>query len=64
MKELLPCPFCGNTEIELINTGLRFFVGCYSKSCDKMFDEGLETGYYKSKQLAIKAWNKRVKIWR
>ncbi len=64
-KKLKPCPFCGGKAV-LESWGDnpksdRHWIACYSLSCKRRFNGGLETGFYKSPKSAIKAWNKRAK---
>ncbi len=64
MEELKPCPFCGNTEIEIqhchtpsVDPAGRepyFPIGCHE--CGAWID-GSST-----ESEAIEAWNKRAKI--
>jgi len=63
--QLKICPFCGGKP-KLYSYSDdpkcdRHWVGCYSKSCGKNFNTGLETGYFRTRKAAAEAWNKRVK---
>lgn len=76
MAELLPCPFCGSTDIELSikrTTYPFWYTSMYCKKCNcygartKVTVEG--TGWVSrddivnsenTKQIAIKAWNTRT----
>lgn len=55
MSGLKPCPFCGK-EAQLIQCDVcEWFVKCKYAYC------GVEQGFlYKSKQAAIKSWNRRA----
>ena len=62
-KELKQCPFCGEKpKIESWGDNPksnRHWVGCYSRRCKKTFDGGLETSFFRTIALAVKAWNTR-----
>ena len=53
--ELKPCPFCGGhcEVVEALQTE-RFFIAC--TTCDT------DSGFYKTIEEAVEAWNHRVKI--
>ena len=51
MKELKPCPFCGSTDIWIMNDP---YFWCWCIGC------GVETLTYYTKEELIKAWNTRV----
>ncbi len=53
MPELLPCPFCGGSEIEICHTSL------YWGQCGN-FDCGANTGGEETPELAIAQWNARA----
>ncbi len=60
------CPFC-KEEVEIISWGDdpksdHHFIGCYSRKCSRLFDEGLETGFYKTIKGLVRAWNRRGQI--
>lgn len=51
-EELKPCPFCGSKDI--LESGYQVnWITCLNCECDGPLE--------KTKQEAIKAWNKRVK---
>lgn len=56
--ELKPCPFCGNSKSILLHENIMdcYFIG-YSVSCCGC---GVETRYFKSKEKAAEAWNRRA----
>lgn len=57
MAELKPCPFCGSDNIRTVSTSDfdgSFMV--FSMRCDSC---GSMTGWRKSRQKSISAWNKR-----
>ena len=55
MEELKPCPFCGMTVMAYReHPKLGFSVEC------GRFDCGIMTKYFLTKELAIKAWNRRA----
>lgn len=57
-NKLLPCPFCGDTYIQMRFTkGGNYVVGCNSLSCVCLYTEGK---LYNDKEKAIEAWNRRV----
>ena len=51
LPPLLPCPFCGESYIYIIEHGGLYVVDCDSCECGM--------GYYDSKAEAIEAWNTR-----
>lgn len=48
--KLKPCPFCGGEAATVFNSG----GWIYCKDCDG------QTGYYRTPEEAIEAWNGRV----
>lgn len=60
-NKLLPCPFCGSTEIEIYEyhgekMGLEyggFFPECANCGC--------RLNYYESRGKSLEAWNRRAK---
>jgi len=66
---LLPCPFCGSTELELNNTWTAsYWISCDGCSC-QVHDPGAGgegrdpfkvEDHQASKEAAIAAWNQRV----
>ena len=55
MAELKPCPFCGGGA-KLISRGGLHYVVCYIKTCHIV----PRTNWYKEKNEAIEAWNRRA----
>lgn len=51
MDELRPCPFCGG-EAKLVMVFPSRYCAVYCKGCLA------ETTYFKTKELAIEAWNR------
>ena len=69
MAELKPCPFCGGTKIvvdtianiEMIDEPNDYEISHYIAVC--CFNSrgcGSSTGAWESKELAIRAWNRRA----
>jgi hypothetical protein len=63
MSELKKCPFCGN-EADISDggySGEKWLVRCISGRADNDLPEcpAAEGATYKTKEEAIKAWNKR-----
>lgn len=55
MDELKPCPFCGKTpKIKSAILG-GYYVMCFNKYCETM----VTTASMPTRELAIKAWNRR-----
>lgn len=53
MAELKPCPFCGGTNLTIINVyGEEYYVDC--STCTTCGPGG------ETEEEAIKAWNRRV----
>jgi Lar family restriction alleviation protein len=50
--KLKPCPFCGETDIELRDNGEPYYAYCTSCSCDGPLHE--------TWQEAFDAWNRRT----
>ena len=51
MKGLKPCPFCGSTDIRIMNNP---YFWCWCNGC------GVETMTYYTEEELIKVWNTRV----
>lgn len=72
MYELKPCPFCGNTTLEVTPKN-QFYelqgeygsaciaIRCWTCSVDMYDHTRTETDYYKRVQILAKKWNRRVK---
>lgn len=65
MKNLTPCPFCGNKKIFILeegdNSGIYENIPNYAVCCD--FHRGgcgATSGYRRTEEEAIEAWNRRV----
>lgn len=52
MDELKPCPFCGSK-----NVIMKRYHGLFGVECDSCYRPSW--GYWKTKEQAIKAWNRR-----
>ena len=52
--ELLPCPFCGGSEL----LAIRYWGG-YRVKCLRC---GCESGYYSTEDKAMDAWNRRAQL--
>lgn len=66
-EKVLPCPFCGSTDIELCNTHAPSYwlecQGCGAQAHGEGFgDKGQNTkaAHVKAAKSALAAWNKRV----
>lgn len=72
--ELKPCPFCGNTNIRIalcseLTCDLQpneYCEHCEGRTfgiiCSALLNGcGTASGLYKTKEQAIKAWNRRIK---
>ena len=59
---LLPCPFCNSSEIQIWHTSLDFNDKriVFRIGCDEC---GLNTKYFKSQEEVIKYWNARNDGW-
>jgi Lar family restriction alleviation protein len=55
-EELKPCPFCGSSDIEIYEHPYECQPDLYSVDCDC----GAGVELFKSRDLAIEAWNRRV----
>lgn len=63
VESLLPCPFCGNTDVKVM-TAYEFDFGCdheFVVCCSALNDGcGAGGGVRDTKEDAIKAWNRRI----
>lgn len=71
MYELKPCPFCGNTKLE-VTTKNQFYevqgeygvaaicVRCWTCSADMYDHTRTEKDYYKRVQMLVDKWNRRL----
>lgn len=61
MSELKPCPFCGDTYIQIYATNNHsrghFAIGCNTVNCVGLH---CESKLYKTKEEAVEAWNRRA----
>ena len=57
MSDLKPCPFCGDTYINIRRKKEGYNVGCNTVNCIACH---VRTRVYKTEQDAIEAWNRRV----
>lgn len=71
MKELTPCPFCGNEKLVILDEGCNFEIyenseifeniPNYAVCCDFYRGGcGATSGYRRTEEEAIEAWNRRV----
>ena len=65
MKELTPCPFCGNEKLFILdegyNSGAYENIPNYAVCCDFYRGGcGATSGYRRTEEEAIEAWNRRV----
>jgi Lar family restriction alleviation protein len=62
MSEMKPCPFCGDTYIQIYATNShskeRFAIGCNTLDCVGLH---CESKLFKTEEEAIKSWNRRAK---
>lgn len=56
IDKLKPCPFCGSSNIKLVDSPLGI-IGAYYCVCNRC---NINTAVYTSKEKAIKAWNRRA----
>lgn len=60
-EELKPCPFCGDTYIQIYATNSHsrghFAIGCNTVDCIGLH---CESKLFKTKDEAIKSWNRRM----
>ena len=52
-KELLSCPFCGTTDVQMKTSKVVFWVQCNNTECF------CSMGGERTEENAIKAWNRR-----
>lgn len=62
---LLPCPFCGSTNLELAHTHTpSYWVECPDCNAqvgdNESWSENTEQSHLESAKRAIQAWNRRV----
>ena len=55
MTELKPCPFCGSTDVQLIEYRSEVTITC--KDCNVWVDHMFDA---MTKEQAIELWNRRV----
>ena len=51
-SELLPCPFCGGTDVDVMFACNIVYVGC--RDCNA------EGGKWRTEKTAVKHWNRRA----
>ena len=56
VEELKPCPFCGDTDIEIIEPS-----ECYDEFEVQCQECGARSEWENSKEKAVANWNRRVK---
>ena len=60
LKELKPCPFCGNDDMKVEDTeGADYVIRCSGCECH-MFDKMVWSEDVDDRAELVKAWNKRV----
>lgn len=52
--ELLPCPFCGGSKLEIVHYLGGYRVKCLGCEC--------ESGYHSTEDKAMDAWNRRAQL--
>ena len=58
LKDLKPCPFCGDVYIMVrMTTNGKYSVGCNTLNCIALHCTGKT---YRSYDEAVKAWNRRT----
>jgi Lar family restriction alleviation protein len=64
MSKLLPCPFCGNKDVEVKQGGAWDEGHTYYVLCDACDAEGPTSGVgnIKMKSVAIQKWNTRHQL--
>ena len=65
MKELTPCPFCGNEKLVILDEGcsseIYENIPNYAVCCDFYRGGcGATSRYHRTEEEAIEAWNRRV----
>ncbi|THD06160.1 Lar family restriction alleviation protein [Rhodanobacter lindaniclasticus] len=58
-KDLLPCPFCGSTHVELVCSGSAWFVRC--NECDAN-GSTVTDGDEMDSEKAVAIWNKPARV--
>ena len=53
MDDVVPCPFCGDNDPELIEAGGQFKILCNGFGCEAQY------GWCASEELAVNGWNAR-----
>lgn len=57
-EELKPCPFCGGTDFEILDTGFSMWtVECANQDC-----QALGPTAYGGEVAAARAWNTRARL--
>lgn len=55
MTKLIPCPYCGNPNVKLLQTANDYFY----IHCDNYYCSRRSTMFYPNKERCIKDWNAR-----
>ena len=58
MTELKPCPFCGSTDVHILNHGTQGEHSITCKDCNVWVDHMFDA---MSEEEAIELWNRRAK---
>jgi len=65
-EKLLPCPFCGSTNLELVNTTTpTYWISCECSAevtGDSYPDDGKGEHHISAAKSAIERWNHRVLV--
>jgi len=64
MNEMLPCPFCGNDQVEVLDADSEYYVPAVMSACLIQCECGCALqGKWESREAAINRWNARPETW-